>query len=381
MPNDKVTQLFEAIHQKNIKRAAELISAGADPNGLDPVTGVSAMKYATMKGDPAMIAALSTRDLESREPEALQSACLAAQPTLVARLLENGADPNSRSNDGDPSVQGRTPLMFACGAMPKDSTGLLQVIKLLIAADADINAVDIRGRTALIHLVQGAKVREVQSQMSGDLGVMKLLMRAFAPGIFGADDGKSSREEEAVRYLVEAGANVNARDKLGMSSLVWAKRNRSGALFDLLQSLGGEWRSSDEKLVLSDVNYHDAVTESAARWELPSEVSFLVETKPSPPVVGNSAIVEAKFSCSYIPEFEDPASVLLPSVRFRILERGAGEVSWTSMQNESGWTEDGDAVFKSTIRVPAEPFHIEFLLEWSEGEFSEVLRDWLVEPI
>jgi len=80
-------------------------------------------------------------------------------PAAVRVLLDRGADVNSRNRKADSEFHGMTPLIM--NATQKDDCSA--VTQLLIAAGADIAAVDAKGRTALDHAREHglAKIQEV----------------------------------------------------------------------------------------------------------------------------------------------------------------------------------------------------------------------------
>ena len=76
---------------------------------------------------------------------ALYEACLDEQPCQVRRLLSGGADANAVI-----SIQNGTILMAA------SDNGNVEVVDMLLAAEADANAADNSGKTALIQCGEGS---------------------------------------------------------------------------------------------------------------------------------------------------------------------------------------------------------------------------------
>ena len=103
----------------------------------------------------------------------------------LATLLESHASVNSQCNDG------KTALMYACAASESR-----EGVETLLAAGADLDAADDRGRTSLMLAAE-----------SGKVGIAKV--------------------------LVEAGADMDRVDNAGENALAIAKRCGHSEVFDM----------------------------------------------------------------------------------------------------------------------------------------------------
>ena len=123
---------------------------------------------------------------------------------MMRLMLDHGADPNAKG------FQGETPLMRA--------VGFTAGVKLLLARGADIDAIDAKGNTALIHAAtDGAR-----------LSTVKLLLKAGADTNVANENGDTALHAAAdfedgvphtTKILLENGANVRAVNKKGETPL------------------------------------------------------------------------------------------------------------------------------------------------------------------
>ena len=121
-------------------------------------------------------------------------------------LISHGANLNVRNNDGT------TPLMMAVLSQN------LPLISALINAGADVNASDPDGDTVIMH---GAVFAGKQT-----CRILRLLVSHGANVNAAANDGRTALmysirgiSVDAVKSLLSLGADVNARDRNGMSAL------------------------------------------------------------------------------------------------------------------------------------------------------------------
>jgi ankyrin repeat protein len=135
----------------NIETFGWLISAGVAIDARDN-GGQTALFEAAVRDNPQFVRLLLERgaDVNARSNwgyTALFEAATWHKPQNVRLLLDYGADVNVRVNDGS------TPLMHAAWPWPQD-TEAVETLSLLLSHGADVNAVDQQGKTALIHLLE-----------------------------------------------------------------------------------------------------------------------------------------------------------------------------------------------------------------------------------
>jgi hypothetical protein len=105
--------------------ARRMIEGGADIETKDPGAGASALHYAVMRGNRAIVAMLLARgaDVNSRTKSGttpLHTAVLYNHYEVAEQLLERGADANAAS------ASGATPLALATAAKRRDIAELLR---------------------------------------------------------------------------------------------------------------------------------------------------------------------------------------------------------------------------------------------------------------
>ena len=148
-------------------------------------------------------------------------------PQVIRALLELGADPNARTNDG------WTPLHAAAQSNEYPD----EVVAVLVAAGADSNARTHRGITPL----------HVAARYNERPEMVVALVAAGAESTIRDDDGwtplhgaaRSGAQPSLVALLVAVGADVNARDRNGATPLhVAAEHNEHPEMVGALLRVG-----------------------------------------------------------------------------------------------------------------------------------------------
>lgn len=279
------TPLHRAVWSDELEIVRLLLAAGADPNAVDvdwatPLMNVQSVEVAQalveaganvhqndymhdvlqQQTDPDIVAYLLSVGAKLNPKPApygtvLKKAVEDYNLTTIQYLLEQGADVNIATS------WGQTPLMEAA------ENSYVEGVRLLLDAGAELEARDENGRTAMFHaaapegftpyqMMQEYKQeswRELRSKIMGEAvleesdGVMDSLEAAgyfnFRP-TYGYVESDSV---EAMQMLVQAGADINARDNDGMTPLILAASCGRPARVKALLELGADKTLQDNE--------------------------------------------------------------------------------------------------------------------------------------
>lgn len=231
---DGSTLLMWAIQSRNTGLAIELIEAGADVLARNR-RGITPIYLAARTGDAEVIRALLSRgaDANTALPEGetvLMTASKAGNPDAVQALLEgSGEELLGLENKADPNTvegwHGQSALMWAA------AMGYVEVMKLLIEAGADLNL-----HSQLIDAPQPNPDRR-----QGGFVYANIPKGRFTALHFAAREGQL----EAVRALIEAGADLDVVDEEGTNALVLATLNGHLDVTGLLLDAGADPNVAD----------------------------------------------------------------------------------------------------------------------------------------
>lgn len=289
-----------AIQRDDLSAVNVLLERGANPNAADQY-GVSPLTLACVNGNA----------------------------NIVDRLLRAGADPNSASPGGE------TALMTA------SRTGSVAAIKMLVAHGAGVNATErVRGQTALMWaaasnnadaiialLDAGAdiharshgpmatatpvaiKERERESAYSGRTRRGRL--DSFTPLLFAVRDGSL----DAVRTLLDRGANVNDKVEDGTSALVIATMNAHWELAAYLLDRGADPNASQQGWTA----LHQLVRTRGLSWDrLPHPVGSgrMTSMEFAAKLIAHGADVNARMAAAFKADNERPRIVQVGATPF-----------------------------------------------------------------
>jgi uncharacterized protein len=212
---DGETPLIVAVEKGYLPTVEKLLQAGADPElataeGETPLTIAAAEGYADIVHLLLASGAQPNHQNESGET-ALHLAAIEGRLEIVRQLLQQGAEVDKANQFGD------TPLIIAI------VQGYGAIVSELLQQGANPNCTN-QGETPLTLAIE-AGFEDI---------CRDLLAHGANPNIF-YRDGKTLLMKTCeidnprlARYLLEAGAEVNARDKGGATALMWASHR--GAL-------------------------------------------------------------------------------------------------------------------------------------------------------
>lgn len=213
----RTTPLMLAIQNGHFELAIALVDAGADPN--DARTGFTPLHMIAMVRRPD--------SSDSSEPAAPDGAGSLSSADFVREIVKRGAKVNFRLPRGAPrqpswstiGSEGATPFLFAA------DRGDLALMRLLLKLGADPRMPNFNDTTPLM-AAAGVGTNEPQEEA-----------------------GEESEAVEAVKMLLDLGADVNTVDKNGDTAMHGAAYNISPLVVKLLAERGADpqiWKNPNK---------------------------------------------------------------------------------------------------------------------------------------
>lgn len=250
----------------------------------------------------------------------------ATKPAVVAVLLDAGADVNARTA-GDASA-GRTPLMLAA------RRGRLELVKLLLAAGAKVNAKDDDGLTAMAHACwekHGAYETVLRELLAagGKADTPALAWAAWSgtPGM--------------VRMLAAAGADLNATTFWG-TPLVAAVDSERADTAEVLLAFGADptLKATKKSRAFAGVSPLELAREQKLKKVLPM---LEAAAAGKPPKVAKPKPTTATAGDVW-DRLEKALKAAAPDVK-KSLKKGAAEAKLTKLEATLGVTLPADLRF------------------------------------
>ena len=165
---------------------------------------------------------LETKDV--RGFTALTHAAYKGAEEIVTLLLDAGANPNATTR------QNETILMWAAHA------GQTETMHLLLNAGADPNLTNDKGETPLMWAATQMRGRGPMARQNSGTALTQSTGGSGNANAMGGD----FLHLDAVRLLLDAGVDMNARDNSGETALSKAKQAKHAEIVKLLQEAGAE---------------------------------------------------------------------------------------------------------------------------------------------
>ncbi len=262
------TPLRKAVSQGHVSVTALLLKSGADVNAVDRFGDTALMDIVYYSGIPTRMPMMklllkSGADVNAVSHDGHTALMRAIEPfgairgaikssnyaPVVKLLLRYGANVNVRDRHGD------APLMEAA------LLGQSHVVELLLKSGADVNAVDRSGDTALMKALSLIGLLVGLSDTAGHVMAASSLVKAGANvNVEGHLSGSTPLMSAAeingavglVKLLLEAGAEVNARDNVGLTALMCAVNRGNGPVVKLLLKAGADVHPRATVIVAAD---------------------------------------------------------------------------------------------------------------------------------
>ena len=225
--------LFKAVNGNDLAMAEQYIKAGANINYSEPFLGTPLL-WAVEIGSEDMVRLLLSRkakpDISMDENPPLIRAAEVGNEAIFSMLMKARANIHARDHDGN------TPLMRASKAKGQ------RMVALLLKAGAKVNDINRYERTPLM---MAAESRAVASQHGMELHGNNGLIIKMQGKKWGEEadiqyaDGISTARSETIKHLLEAGAEINARDNWGQTALMKAAAENNIEALELLVKAGG----------------------------------------------------------------------------------------------------------------------------------------------
>ena len=283
---DTLTLLLDAgadVNAENRRRSAPLYWAISD---------VAKVRLLVARG-----ADVNIKQVEGRTP-VYQAASLGNGNAVLGLLLANGADPNVAM------ANGRTPLMAA------SRRGDVEAMRLLIDAQAEVDAKNGRGETALTLAAGNGNPEAVRFLLErGADARVRTKRNETALGNAG-----TAGNADVVRMLLDHGAEVNVRNSRGYSPLMLAASS-DAIPADVVQQLLAKGADT------SFIGDYDETAHDLAAKRGDTEVTRLLDSLPAKPAAAATTTSHASTTRS-IPDAVSAALAMTEKQSYNFIRIG-----------------------------------------------------------
>ena len=223
---DSNMSIFPASYQAcSVQTLQAIIDHGADVNAVNN-RGQTALQLACIEGQNNFVKILLDAGTDPNITDTLGDSCIHAvihghcSTATIHRIIDRCADINAMSKDGT------TPLLLAC------STGLSDAVKLLLKAKADPNIAYATGDASLHTAISAGCSKEVIQEIIDSGGKVNAVNKRGRTALL---LGCFYRQMDSVKVLLEAGADPGIVDEESFSCVHAAIDGRCSK--DTLQAL------------------------------------------------------------------------------------------------------------------------------------------------
>ncbi len=228
------TSLFCFYGRNDAEAAKVLIKAGADVNAKNKDGETPLQKC----GDTSVMKVLIEACADARTIDKKGNTLLHRRtynPDITKLLIDAGLDVNAKNTNN----KGRTPLFYIADHASGDDNGFVDSAKLLIEAGADVNAIDSDGKTPLLVCVD-TNLAKLFLEAGADVNAKDNKGNTRLHAVIPCDDDCIDRNEDNIdnayyhfdayihlmKFLIESGADVNAKNNDGKTPLDVCMRYR-----------------------------------------------------------------------------------------------------------------------------------------------------------
>jgi ankyrin repeat protein len=301
---DGTTALHLAVLRDDIDAVDLLLRGGADPKAADRY-GVTPLTVACINGNAGIIERLVKAGADpdtalASGETALMTASRTGKVDAVKMLLAHGANVNAAER-----VRGQTALMWAAASNNTDA------ISVLIDAGANVLARSHGPKTAPAPSKESEPDRPVDQNAAYAARSRRGRLDSFTPLLFAIRDGAI----DAVRTLLDRGANVNDKVEDGTSGLVIATMNAHWELASYLLDRGADPNAAEQGWTA----FHQLVRTRGLSWgRLPHPVGSgaMSSVEYAKNLIAHGADVNARMTKGFKADNERPRIVQVGATAF-----------------------------------------------------------------